>query len=195
MNNQELFIKYLDEQLSTGELKGFETRLEVDVQLKSDLLKFKKKYENSKSHPSVDERYFDTLIPNVKSKNLVSQKKRYLKFAFALPIVIMIIFLVNSSLNDNSPNFIVQDNFEEFTSSDELTTELLSNVLNMDEYYMLDESLINELYSEELDLDESIFEYLENNIHLVDDSDNLIEGLSDDEFSTIYKELKDKNIL
>lgn len=195
MNNQELFIKYLDEQISTGDLKEFETRLEVDAQLKSEFLKFKKKYGNSKYQPSVDERFFDTLIPNVKSKSIVSQKNRYLKFAFALPIVIMIIFLVNRSLNDNSTNFIIQDNFEEFITNDGLTTELLSNALNMDENYMLDESLINELYSEGLDVDESIFEYLENNIHLEDDSDNLIEGLSDDEFSTIYKELKDKNIL
>ena len=195
MNNQELFIKYLDEQLSSSDLKELENKLEVDIQFKNDFLKFKQKYDNSKNQVSIDERYFDTLIPNAKSRSVKSQKVRYLKFAFSLPVVIAIIFFINSFITENVTDIIIQDNFEEFITNDGLTTELLSNALNMDEYYMLDESLINELYSEELDVDESIFEYLENNIHVGDDSENLIEGLSDDEFSTIYIELKEKNIL
>ena len=65
----------------------------------------------------------------------------------------------------------------------------------MEDNYSMDEELISEYYSEEIDLDESMFEYLENNTYIEDVSNNLMDELSDAEYLSLHNALLEKKIL
>lgn len=195
MNNQELFIKYLDEQLPKSELENFDSKLEIDSEFKNEFLSFKNNYESSKIKYPVDERYFDNLIPNAKGKLKKTKKNTVIKIAYAVPVIIAILFYANSKFINVSQDFDTQEIFEEFTADEELTKELLNNALSLESYYNLDDELVSEIYNDEINIDESLFEYLEDNIYADDFSDSFIEELSDEEFSNVFKELTDKNIL
>jgi len=196
MNNKELFIKYLDDQLEQKELKSFDTQLLEDVEFKNQFLTFRNKFENSRASIPADERYFNTLIPNSKAREKESKKKSYLKLAYALPIIAIILFAtINDSKNEANFNNSFSGIFDEFTNDNDLTTDLLNNAFNMEDNYSMNEELISEYYSEEIDLDESMFEYLENNTYIEDVSNNLVDQLSDAEFLSLHNALIEKKIL
>lgn len=196
MNKQELFIKYLDEQLSQNELKEFDTKLLEDSNFKNQFLEFRNKYENLRAGISIDERYFNTLIPNSKAQEKKTKKKSVLKFAYAMPVVLFILIVsISNFKNESNSSFTFSDFLDEITIDNELTTQLLSNTFNIEDNFILEDELIAEYYAEELDIDESIFEYLENNTSTEDINNNLLEELSDDEFLSLQKELIDKKIL
>jgi hypothetical protein len=196
-NNIELFTRYFENDLGDLERESFDNKLLEEPNFNEEFLKFIELYNSSKSSFDVDDRYFSTIIPNAR-KRLENPKPNYLtKSAYLLPIVIIALFFIINSPSSSIVSF--KYDFENllvsFTETEELTEDLFFNAFNIESSYILEDELISEYYENDIKLDESVFEYLEQNLGANEVNYNLINQLSDNEFNNLYDELIDKKIL
>lgn len=194
--NTELFIRYIDHDLSESELNLIEKQLDENSELKLEYENFHQKYLLSKKEIAIDERYFSTIIPNAKNRIVNRKFNYYKKIGIILPILLIgFIYFFNSS----SSNFNFKEDFPEllqtFINDDELATDLISNAAHIENTSNISDEMLNEYYEEELNFDPTVFEYLEENVTSNDISNNVLNQLSENEFNTLYQELKNKKIL
>ena len=127
--NLDLFIRYLDNDLSVEEKEHFENRLQNEKQFYLKFDEFKKLFFSSKENIKADERYFSTLIPNAKKMYKKSKMSLARKLSYSLPAVFIGIFFLIQLFSDTNSN--TSYNFEEmlisFSEDEELTYDLLSS--------------------------------------------------------------------
>ena len=195
-NNRDIFIKYLDNQLSNEQRKEFEQRLNDDHKLNLDFIRFSESFQLTKKTFAVDERYFETLLPNVRESIRKSSPSYFGKMAYIFPVVIIGLFIfyifnMNITQTDNSLT-----NISELIETDVyLSDEDLMNVIDLNRYVNLDDKILEIYFNDYLEMDETLFEYLELNLAANEISNSFLEELSENEFSKIYKELENKNII
>jgi hypothetical protein len=197
MNNIDKFIKYLDGQLEYHESKLFETELKNNSDLKEKFEKFSYNYKKSKIEILTNETYFNNLIPNVRRK-LDNPKVITLKrLAYILPAFFVGFLIIYQSISSKQFNF--KEDFtrviESFTQDEVTTNDMLSKALQIDNNYIVDDDLLTAYFSQDLQYDETIFEYLEEKLSVNDINNNLVKELTDNEFNSLYKELLNKKII
>ena len=196
-NNIELFIKYLDDQMNIEESKSFEDNLRINSRLKEEFEAFRKIYSVKNSKIEIDDRYFSTLLPNVKMRLGESKPKYKYRYALILPAIILVVFfLFRPSNNDD----IINDyNFENLwvviTQDEDLAQNIVNRAISIENNYLTDSNFISEFYSEEIILDESVFDYLESHLAITEINNNLVDSLSENEFNNLYESIIDKKIL
>ena len=194
-NEIELFIKYLENDLSQNEIKFFEEKLISDSIFKKNYDDFVNQFNSTKKKIEVDDRYFSTLIPNAKRKIEVSRKSSKVKFSLALSFIIIgFLLILNNSTDEYNSQYNFQSLLSDFTEDDSLTNELLRNVFETENSYIIDEHLLAILYEDEIQYDETMFDYIEKNLSINEINSNLFNQLSESEFNSIYEELLDKKI-
>jgi hypothetical protein len=143
-----------------------------------------------KKNIEVDERYFQTIIPN--SRLRLENKKSYYfkKLVYLVPaIIIGIFFIYRSSYDDSDVYNNLPQLIETIYQEKNLTDELFSNILEYDENVYLENGLITSYFEDHLEIDESVFEYIEENLTLNEINSSLINELSENEFNGVYSEL------
>lgn len=189
-NRKEIFIKFLDNQLTPLEKKNFEIELINDRNLKDEFEKYSSVYHSLKKNIEVDERYFQTIIPN--SKLRLENKKTYhfKKLVYLVPaLFIGIFFIYHSSYDDSDVYSNLPQLIETFYQEKNLTDEFFSNILEYDENVYLENGILTSYFEDHLEIDESVFGYIEENLTLNEINSTLINELSENEFNSIYQEL------
>ncbi len=194
-NNNDIFIKYLDDQLSADQRKEFERSLNEDQNFKLDFEKYAQIFQSTKETIEVDERYFQTLLPHARERMQKSLPNYFVKLAYILPVLMLGIFFVYL-FNTNSPEIDESlTNISELLETDDsVYDEDLKNVLIFNRYSNLDDQILEIYFDDYLEMDETLFEYLESNLAANEISNSFLEELSENEFSTIYNELENKKI-
>lgn len=154
-NHEELFIRYLDEQLSDEERNKFENMLENDQELNSSFAEFKKVRDlfSSSANPELNNDYFKQVIPEFR-KNLNEGKspifyRRY-QLAFTTLILVITSFFIADKLfiNNNQPVTIesvvidlTEDELNEI--ADYYFNDNLTGISNSDAVALLDNNNLN----------------------------------------------------
>lgn len=195
-DNYKLFIKYLDNQMSSEELESFNSELNENLNLKRELNDFRKVF-NKGNNIEVDERYFSTLLPNAKSRISKSESNKIIKYALIAPAIILVIFFLFKPIEQDSTvkDYNLESFWEVVSSDEELTKNFVNESIILGHDYLTDSLLIDEVYNQELILDETVFDYLENHFSLNDINNNLVDSLSEIEFNNLYENIIDKKIL
>jgi hypothetical protein len=190
-NNLDTFIKYADGDLSNIDRKVFEEQLVHDSKLKADFELFSQLYASSKNKIRADDRYFTTLLPNAKKRIIESKSFWKYKYRLVFPILIvgLIILFAWPSPTSDYENF---NNFIEIASLDD---ELVNDIISANPNYFINEEVIPEFYDEDIIIDASVFDYLEENLSSVEINNDLVDSFSESEFLSIYEQILDKNIV
>ena len=93
-NNIELFIKYLDNQLSTKQRKDFELNLNNDHDLKMEFEEYSRFLQSTKERIELDESYFTTVLPKARDRMNNSTPNYFGKLSYIIPIIILVISIV-----------------------------------------------------------------------------------------------------
>ncbi len=198
--NEDLFLKYNSDLLPENEKVEFEKLLTKNPEIDEQFNAFKTKLNSIKIDGKIDERYFNSLLPKVREKidNKI-KKKTVPKLAYALPLLVLISYLVFNYTNNPVPNNISkEDNFTELYNNVDLTNSYLSDlfltesisltedklVLNLGSDYLKD---INNLQAPEIIIDEGAFE---ENFY-----NNYVNYFPEDELNKVYTELHSSNNL
>ena len=194
-NNTDLFIKYLDGELSIQEKVSLENELKLNSELNSEFTKFSESYNSLKRNIDVDERYFDSLIPKSRKRMEKNTTSYIVKFVYILPLILVGMFLLNELVLekgvDSKYNF--EKLLDSFTEDEETTIELISDVYNINNNYRIDEQLLSSLYDSENAYDQTLYDYLSENVETSQIENQLFNQLSDDEFDLVYNKLMNKN--
>jgi hypothetical protein len=195
-NNTDLFIKYLDDQLSADQRKEFEQSLVKDQNFKFEFENYAQVYKSIKKTIEVDERYFATLLPNVRER-MEKNSQNYLgKLAYILPVLILgtfIIYFINTSTNKLDENLI---SVSELLETDEnISYEDLDNILELNKYSNLNDQILEIYFNDNLEMDSTLFDYLESNLAANEISNSFLEELSENEFNLIYQDLEKNKII
>jgi len=196
--NSERILRYLSELMGEKEKSEFEKELQTDSVLADELNRLKSQLGNlSVENINVDERYFSSLLPKVRSRMEKPAKTKLLpRLAFGLPtllvmIIVSVVFL-KSGLNSNNGNA-------------EIVNEIIENI---------DDEIVSSKYISDLDLDvnttyrtlneksengEIVYdEQTKNKILAIYDyplSDELlsVQSLSKEDLTSIYSKIEPKN--
>lgn len=195
-NNTDLFFKYLDDQLSADEINEFELRLIEDKDLKLEFEKYAQVFQSIKKTIEVDDRYFTTLLPNSFKRIGKNSQNYFGKLSYILPLLIIGIFIIYL-FNMNT------DKFEEDLTSvsklleteENISDKDLKNVLELNRYSNLSDQILEIYFDENLEMDITLFEYLESNLSANEISNSFLVELSENELNTIYQELEKNNIV
>lgn len=195
-NNTDLFFKYLDDQLSADEINEFELRLIEDKDLKLEFEKYAQVFQSIKKTIEVDDRYFTTLLPNSFKRIGKNSQNYFGKLSYILPLLIIGIFIIYL-FNMNT------DKFEEDLTSvsklleteENISDKDLKNVLELNRYSNLSDQISEIYFDENLEMDITLFEYLESNLSANEISNSFLVELSENELNTIYQELEKNNIV
>ena len=196
--NSERILRYLSELMTEKEKSKFKEELLADSILADEFNQQKTKLENlSVVNVEADERYFNNLIPNVRSRMEKPAKAKLLpRLAFGLPtlIVVVIIGIVFLKPGFNSTN-----------GNTDIVNEIIENI---------DDEIVSSKYISDLDLDinttyktlneksenvEIVYdEQTKNKILSIYDyplSDELlsVQSLSKEELTSIYSKIEPKN--
>ncbi len=200
MNENEKFIKYVENELSTEEKKKFDLKLGEDKEFANRFKQFCSRIDQFNNNIEIDERYFTSLVTKAKEKHYKSKNTNsYLpKLTYAIPVFLVAV-LITYNLFFVSSKFVDQDYTENlpalFAEDDELTSEMIDEVLMVDN---IDYNSNENDYSSFYDNDEyqyTLLHYLENNIELTEINDSVISYLTENEINLVYNELIDKKIL
>lgn len=197
MNDKiEKFIRYFDGQMSIEQKELFENELSLDPALKEEYSNFELKFEKLKKEVQIDETYFNNIIYNSFNN---SQKKFIplaLKAALALPVLLIIFFLILPNERDDNTSLThdVSALISEFSDNIILRTDLFKDEFNYT-MYNLDEILLSDIFDEETVMDESLFDYLNDNIRESDINYNFLDKISSAEFEVVFNEMVQKNII
>ncbi len=193
-NKSEIFIKYLDNELSPEEKKIFEKKLLDDETFKTEFNLFKENFNSLKiSKIDVNENYFNSLLPEARKKIGQTKHTNFIKFAYLLPVIIIGIILFKTIFNNN----FNENNFEQllnsYSTNEDAVVELIDNVYSSDQDFLIDNELLEQLYEIENINDESVYDYLAETVLTSDIEEYLINQLSEEEFNMVYNELLNKN--
>lgn len=198
---KEQIIKYLDGSMSGEEKLRFESQIKEDPELQKETEKLKSFLSRMKADagPEADETYFINMLPEFyagrdKKKKFSLAKIAYsLSTAAAVVIVVFILFKPSGTIN--------------YTSFDELSGSLTANELNAafneysDQYSVSDlmstasartDSLVSNLFADELDLSASADKSLAANYLSTDD---LLSSLDESEANELYSQLINVDII
>lgn len=190
MNNLELFIKYVDNQFSEKEKELFDRERNNNPHFRKELNKFLNSYNDSKSIIQVDQRYFNSLIPKARKRISKPKTNHFIKLAYLLPVVLIGLYFLIQKPRNIELNY--EYLFDTTFSTEEITEVLYNNSVFFESLTTAENDQSSEYLNYEMNLDESIFGYLEDRINLSDINDNLISELSENEFSNLYEELNNK---
>lgn len=195
MNDKtDLFIKYLDNRLSSEEKKNFENEVSVNENLKNEFVNFSKKFNELKNNKiKIDDSYFNSLIPRAKKRIEGKNSTIYYKPAYLLPVIIigLILYLTlfnNTSVKYSDPNYLI----EEYVKNEESLVDAVNKIYSNDQDIEIDNNLFNQLYNLENQYDETVFDYLSDNVSTSDIENNFLNQMSDDEFNLIYNKMLQK---
>lgn len=196
-DNYELFIKYLDNQMSLKELESFKSELNENQKLKEELNDFKKIFSKGNYNIEIDERYFSTLLPNAKSRISKSKSNKVVKYSLVVPTIILVLFFLFKPIESvkTDKDYSFESLWEVIINDEELAENLVDESIIYGHDYLSDSLLIAEIYNEEIIIDETVFDYLESHLLLNDIDNNLVDSLSEIEFNNLYKNIIDKKIL
>jgi hypothetical protein len=197
--NEEIFLKYLSDLLTENEKREFEKYLMSNPKTQQQFNEYQNKLNSLIYKPEVDERYFNAVLPKVKLQLNKSGNKYYLKFAYGIPILILLIYIGFNLINKTKMNFNENKelNLTLFTDSEELANELFTDFYMTETISLADDNLAviaQEEYEKSLS---------EENIILVSD-DNIFENsifndyseyLTEQELNSIFLKLENKNKL
>lgn len=155
-DTDKIIIRYLDNQMTESEKNEFEEKLKSSLSLKKKVDEFKKikiEFSHQKIN-SVDEQYFNNVLPRFRNKIEKKNQPAIAKVRFALGIIALFV------LSYFAIQFWVINSSDEMKSVKSLTENLSDDELNYIEDYLNDFSLITN--SDDL-LNDSL---LENNLEL-----------------------------
>ena len=194
-HNSDLFIKYLDDQLSADQKKEFELRLTEDQNLQLEFENYAQVYKSIKKTIEVDERYFATLLPNVRERMDKKSQNYFGKLAYILSVLIIgifIVYFINTNNNKLDKSLI---SFSELLETDEnLSSEDLENILDLNRHSHLNYQILEMYFNDNIEMDSTLFDYLESNLAANEISNSFLEDLSENEFNLIYQDLKNEII-
>lgn len=191
-NNLDIFIKYSDGSLPSVDRKNFEEKLIQDSKLKAEFDLFNELYSSSRNkNISIDDRYFTTLIPNAKKKILSSKPFWKNKYMLALPILIAGLVILLGLPETNYEN----ENFNELIEIAAIDSEVADGIIRANPNYFSDDQILPEFYEEDIVLDVSVFDYLEENLLISEINSDITDSFSESEFMSIYEQIFDKNII
>ena len=194
-NNIDLFIKYLDGDLSIHDKKSLEDELNSNYEFNKEFLKFSENYNALKRNIEVDERYFDSLLPKSKKRMEKNTPSYFIRFAYLFPVIIIGIFLANELLLEKSDvsNYDFEKLWVTYSESEEATLDLISDAYSTSNNYIIDEQLLSSLYDIENTYDVTLYDYLSANVVTTEIQDQFLDQLSENEFDLVYNKLMNKN--
>lgn len=196
-------VRYISGDMNPEEIIKFEKLLEKDSKLRLEIKEFKRKLEHLKNISvtgETDSIYFQNLLPKVRDR--LSEKHKYKtgwKIAFALPLVIILVFIIYKQFPDSKLNYSNDLKTEIAKLNDSLKIELLSGII-VSEKENLNDSLLtynqNQVLTEEVT--KEIFKNSTQNnnyesIYL--DPDDLVKDISDQEAEIVFENLVNKKII
>lgn len=194
-HNSDLFIKYLDDQLSADQKKEFKLRLTEDQNLQLEFENYAQVYKSIKKTIEVDERYFATLLPNVRERMDKKSQNYFGKLAYILSVLIIgifIVYFINTNNNKLDKSLI---SISELLETDEnLSSEDLENILDLNRHSHLNDQILEMYFNDNIEMDSTLFDYLESNLASNEISNSFLEDLSENEFNLIYQDLKNQII-
>lgn len=194
-HNSDLFIKYLDDQLSADQKKEFKLRLTEDQNLQLEFENYAQVYKSIKKTIEVDERYFATLLPNVRERMDKKSQNYFGKLAYILSVLIIgifIVYFINTNNNKLDKSLI---SISELLETDEnLSSEDLENILDLNRHSHLNDQILEIYFNDNIEMDSTLFDYLESNLAANEISNSFLEDLSENEFNLIYQDLKNEII-
>ncbi len=198
---KEQIIKYIDGSMSGEEKLRFESQIKEDPELQKETEKLKGFLSEMRAdaEPEADETYFINMLPEFYSGR--DKKKRFslaklaysLSTAAAVILIVFILFKPSGTIN--------------YTSFDELSRSLTDSELNAafneysDQYSINDlmstastktDSLVNNLYTDELDLSASADKSLAADYLSTDD---LLSSIDESEANELYSQLINADII
>ncbi|PID56411.1 MAG: hypothetical protein CR986_10290 [Ignavibacteriae bacterium] len=197
-NNVESFIKYLDKNFSEQEQKEFETKLKSDQKLKSDFENFSKTFNSSKKEIEVNEDYFVNLIPNARRRIYQNNSFNVKQLVYIIPVIIFAAYFIikffpySGKQNLNSGVHELSQNFSE---NGKITEELLTEVFDNYDSYNNSYDKFLKYYETDVELNETVYDYLEENVSPNEINETLFEKFSENEFNQVYNEILTKKIL
>jgi hypothetical protein len=194
-HNSDLFIKYLDDQLSADQKKEFKLRLTEDQNLQLEFENHAQVYKSIKKTIEVDERYFATLLPNVRERMDKKSQNYFGKLAYILSVLIIGIFIVYFMNKNNNKLDKSLISISELLETDEnLSSEDLENILDLNRHSHLNDQILEMYFNDNIEMDSTLFDYLESNLAANEISNSFLEDLSENEFNLIYQDLKNEII-
>lgn len=198
-NNQDIFLRYLDNDLSVDEKRQFLDKIQNDEVFKAEYDLFEVNFKSLKTEADVDERYFNNLIPRVRERGEKSKRRtvKVFRYSFILPLLIFgVIFFINyNSENNLEMDYNFQSFLERFMEDEELAINLIEDPFISDDLFISNSDYIQEIYADNYMIDEEFFDYVENNIHPSDIDRIFLDNLTEQEFKNIYANLLEKNIV
>lgn len=201
MNKTLLFAKYIENEMSEDEKSKFEKNLALDRDLKVNFEKFYMNYKKLNSEINVDEDYFVTLMPRVRER--LSEKKKLFNFFSRLPkfVYIIPVFIIGAIVyynmaifkNKTDKNTILELS-NELKNNSELFTEILNEHRRLriiDDY---DSEIYSIIYSDN-EYENLILNYAEENNHIFELNEKVINELSEEDYNLVYNEIINKKIL
>lgn len=190
---EDLFLNYLDDQLSVEERKSFIERLKNDSIFNNEFKKFEELYNKSQLRADVDENYFVNLVPNARNRINANKRKNIFKYAYILPVIVFGLLLLYN--NQERPAYNFDTLLESFTDDEIIAGELFENSFDNWNYLIEDDLIITEYFEDSAYVDESLFDYLSSNIRGSDISESFFNEISEDEFNDIYNELSETKFI
>ena len=187
-NHKELFIKYLDKQLSEEERSRFENQITGDKDLRMEYENFRRIFYSIKEVPMVNESYFNEIIPKARRRFDIAQNPKYYKYAFILPFLLLMFYLI-SQLSNTEYSYDFEYLFETFTKNEEIANQLFEYPFENLNFYYADIELSESMKSN-LEIDESLFEYLAEKVRINEIDEVFYDQMTEEEFNEIYDELK-----
>ncbi|MBI3125393.1 MAG: hypothetical protein HYZ10_13405 [Ignavibacteriales bacterium] len=196
--NSERILRYLSELMGDREKIEFEKELETNSALADELSQQKTILENlSIENIDADERYFDSLIPKVRSRIEKPAKANLLpRLAFGLPTLVVVVIVgvvfFKSGFNSNNGNTEIVNQIIENIDDEIVSSKYISDLdLDVNTTY---KTLNDKAESQEIVYDEQT----KNKILAIYDyplSDELlsVQSLSKEELTSIYSKIEPKN--
>lgn len=196
MNKEEKIIRYIENELTSGDRDAFEEELNSSSELRKEFDKYLRLKNETLELKKVklDNLYLNSIIPELRTK-LQTPKSHGIRLNFGYAVAIMLIFvfsvaIINYFLSEKATNTDLPEFAESLNEKQRL--ELLEN---------LDDGIIpSELVSENVsinEIDEIIHAELEISSEVIEtykiDNDDLIVGLGQDEINKIYNEILNRN--
>jgi hypothetical protein len=194
MKNEEMIIKYLDNQLPDDERINFEKELASSEELREEFQKYLtiKEDINDLKSAKLNPEYVDSILPQLHSR-IHSGKRESIRKSLAFAFGVMLMFIIGIAVlriffnNQKNPN-----DLEVFTQSlnENQKVELLEKLNGGEELYkLIPENELAGLFENDLQINNEVAEAYDINYN------EMIDGLSGDEAEKIYNEILNRNIL
>ena len=196
---EELFLKYLSGLLTEKEQQEFEKYLDDNLQTQKQFNEFKNRLNSLKYKPEVNEQYFNALVPKVKSQLNKSGKKYFPKFAYIVPVILLLVYFVFNYVNKITNNNKLEKEQITLTLLDdnsEPINELFDDFYTNEKISLMDDSLAIVAQQE---LESSFY-----GDDIIDSGEDIIENsifsdyseyLTEEELNSIFLKLDNKNKL